>query len=294
MKIECNVCPHRCKLSEGQLGFCKGRICRDGRVVSENYGRITAMALDPIEKKPLYHFYPGSKILSVGSYGCNLECMFCQNHEISMAKASEVDYGNVSCEGLVEKAFSLKERGNIGIAYTYNEPLISYEFVRDCGIIAKKRDLKNVVVTAGFICEEPLRELLPVVDAFNIDLKGFSHDFYKRLMGDLDVVKETIKTLSKHSHVEVTCLIIPGENDSKEEMEALSGWLSGINPDIPLHVSRFFPRWRFWDREATPIETVYRLADVARKQLKYVYSRERGGIGSIRKEPETIYRGYES
>lgn len=271
MKVECNICPHRCKLSEGQLGFCQGRICRDGKVISDNYGRITAMALDPIEKKPLNHFYPGSKILSVGSYGCNLRCSFCQNHEISMANASELDYGNVSCEGLVEQAFELKGRGNIGIAYTYNEPLIGYEFVRDCGILAKERGLKNVVVTGGFICVDPLNELLPIVDAFNIDLKSFSKDFYKNLKGDLDTVKETIMIAAKHCHVEVTTLIIPGENDSEEEMEALSEWLSFVNPEIPLHVSRFFPRWKLQDREATPIETVYRLADVARGHLKYVY-----------------------
>ncbi|NLL00091.1 MAG: AmmeMemoRadiSam system radical SAM enzyme [Clostridiales bacterium] len=271
MKIECNICPHRCKLDEGQLGFCNGRICRGGKVVSENYGKITAMALDPIEKKPLYHFYPSSKILSVGSYGCNLRCRWCQNHEISMIDGRNIDYGNTSASALVKRAYELKDRGNIGIAYTYNEPLIGYEFVKDCSTLAKEKGLKNVVVTAGFICEEPLRELLPVVDAFNIDLKGFSQAFYKKLKGDLDTVKNTIRIASDHCHVEVTSLIIPGENDNEEEMEALSSWLSSINPDIPLHISRFFPRWKMQDREATPIETVYHLADIARRKLNYVY-----------------------
>lgn len=271
MKVECGVCPHRCKLNEGQLGFCQGRICRSGKVVSENYGKITSIALDPIEKKPLYHYHPGSKILSVGSYGCNLRCPFCQNCEIAMAKSTDVDYGEISCNRLVEHAYELKGRGNIGIAYTYNEPLIGYEFVKDCAGLAQKRGLKNVVVTNGFICEEPLRELLPVVDAFNIDLKGFSQGFYKKLMGDLETVKNTIKIAAKHCHVEVTTLIIPGENDSEDEIKDLSEWISDIRPDIPLHISRFFPRWKMGDKEATPVKTVYRLAEIARKNLKYVY-----------------------
>lgn len=271
MNTVCNICPHHCKLQEGELGFCRGRICKDGKAVSENYGKITAMALDPIEKKPLYHFYPGSKILSVGSYGCNLRCPFCQNHDIAMVKGAEADYGNTTGDRLVRQAYELKDRGNIGIAYTYNEPLIGYEFVQDCSELARKRGLKNVVVTNGFICEEPLRKLLPVIDAFNIDLKGFSEEFYKKLKGDLETVKNTIKTAVKHCHVEVTTLIIPGENDSVEEMEALSGWLSGISPEIPLHISRFFPMWKMQDREATAVKTVYRLVDIARKNLKYVY-----------------------
>ncbi len=271
MKKVCNICPHKCELQEGQLGFCRGRICRDGEIISENYGRITTMALDPIEKKPLYHFYPTSKILSVGSYGCNLRCPFCQNYDISMANSSEIDYGNMTCEMLVEQAYELKGRGNIGIAYTYNEPLIGYEFVRDCATLAKSKGLKNVVVTNGYICEEPLGSLLPVVDAFNIDLKGFTQEFYKALKGDLDTVKRNIIMIADHCHIEVTTLIIPGENDSVEEMEALSKWLSSVNPDIPLHISRFFPRWKMQDREATPIESINRLADIAGRELKYVH-----------------------
>lgn len=271
MIAECKVCPHGCRLKEGQPGFCGGRICREGKVVCENYGRITSVALDPIEKKPLYHYYPGSKILSVGSYGCNLRCPFCQNCEISMAKGKDIDYVEISCGELVEKACELKVRGNIGIAYTYNEPLIGYEFVKDCAGLAKKRGLKNVVVTNGYICEDTLRELLEVVDAFNIDLKGFTADFYKKLRGDLETVKNTIKIASGYCHVEVTTLIVPGENDGEDEIMALSEWLSSIRPDIPLHITRFFPRWKMTDREPTPVKTVYRLADIARRNLKYVY-----------------------
>lgn len=271
MKTVCRICPHQCKLDEGQRGFCNARICRDGKVISENYGRITAMALDPIEKKPLYHFNPGSKILSVGSYGCNLRCLFCQNHHISMAKGHGIDYGELSPCDLVDQAYELKGRGNIGIAYTYNEPLIGYEFVRECSELAKERGLKNVVVTNGYICEEPLRDLIPLIDAMNIDLKSFSKAFYTKLKGDLDTVKRNISIIAASCHVEVTTLIIPGENDSEKEMEELSAWLSDISHDIPLHISRFFPRWKMQDREATPVETVYRLADIARKNLKYVY-----------------------
>lgn len=270
-KAVCKICPHKCRLKEGQEGFCRGRSCRDGKVICENYGKITSIALDPIEKKPLYHFYPGSKILSVGSYGCNLRCPFCQNHEISMIKGEEALYGEIGCKDLVYKANELKSKGNIGIAYTYNEPLISYEFVMDCAKLAKEQGLKNVVVTNGYICEEPLLEILPFIDAFNIDLKGFSQRFYDKLSGDLETVKNTIKMAAKHCHVEVTTLIIPEENDKEEEIKALSGWLSGISPEIPLHITRFFPRWKMTDRDSTPVKTVYRLAEIARRNLKYVY-----------------------
>jgi pyruvate formate lyase activating enzyme len=271
MKAICNICPHKCVLSEGQYGFCNARICREGKVISDNYGRITAMAMDPIEKKPLYHFYPGSRILSVGSYGCNLRCPFCQNCDISMVKGTEIDYTYITVEALVQQACDYRIRGNIGIAYTYNEPLIGYEFVKDCSILAKESGLKNVLVTNGFICEEPLRELLPLIDAFNIDLKSYSKEFYNKIAGSLDTVKNTIAIAAEQCHVEVTTLIIPGDNDREEEMDELSSWISNINPDIPLHISRFFPRWKMQDKEATPIMTIYKLAEIARRKLKYVY-----------------------
>ncbi len=271
MKVECEICPHHCKLEEGKLGLCRGRINRKGQVVSENYGKLTAFALDPIEKKPLYHFHPGSRILSIGSYGCNLNCPFCQNCDISMAGGKEIEHQKVTCEELVEKALQYKGRGNIGIAYTYNEPLIGYEFVRDCAKLMKKAGLKNVVVTNGYINKEPLTELLPVIDAFNIDLKGFTEEYYHKLRGDLATVKQSIELAAAECHVEVTTLIVPGENDSEEEMEALSGWLASVSPEIPLHISRFFPRFKMQDRSSTPVEQIYRLAKIARRKLKYVH-----------------------
>jgi len=271
MKATCRICPHHCSLEEGQLGLCRARINKKGEVVCENYGKLTAIALDPVEKKPLYRFYPGSKILSIGSYGCNLNCPFCQNCDISMASGRDIETTQVSCQALVDKALALRERGNIGIAYTYNEPLISYEFVMDCARLAKEQGLKNVVVTNGYICEEPLSRLLPLIDAFNIDLKGFTAGYYRKLRGDLETVKRSIELAAKTTHVEVTTLIVPGENDSDEEIEQLSAWLAGINPEIPLHITRFFPRWRMMDKEATPVRQVYHLAQLARKNLKYVY-----------------------
>lgn len=271
MRVQCEICPHHCKIEEGHVGLCKGRSNKNGEIISDNYGKLTAMALDPIEKKPLYHFHPGSKILSVGSYGCNLKCPFCQNCDISMVGEDEIDTDYVSPDELVEKAFYVKNRGNIGIAYTYNEPLIGYEYVRDCAVLAKQKGLKNVVVTNGYINEEPLKDLLPFIEAFNIDLKGFTEDYYHKLRGDLATVKRSIELTSKVSHVEVTTLIVLGENDSDKEMEELSGWLASVSRDIPLHISRFFPRWQMQDRDATPVKQVYHLAEIARKNLKYVH-----------------------
>ncbi len=266
----CALCPHRCALEEGAAGFCRARKNENGTVVCANYGRATSLALDPVEKKPLRRFFPGRMVLSVGSYGCNLRCPFCQNSEISM---SDGNLGTVSLspQVLVEKAAELRPRGNIGIAYTYNEPLVGYEYVRDCAALAKEKGLKNIVVTNGCFCEEPLRDLLPDIDAMNIDLKAFSQRFYGRIGGDLETVKRAIALCSAACHVEVTTLIVPGENDTEEEMRALSSWLAGVDPEIPLHVTRFFPRWKMSDRGPTPAETVYALADAARERLRHVY-----------------------
>lgn len=267
----CGICPHHCNLKENQTGLCRARTNIGGKIVCANYGIVTSISLDPIEKKPLAQFHPGSMILSFGSYGCNLNCGFCQNSDISMSDGTE-ETVYVSPEALVDKAKELIPRGNIGLAFTYNEPVISFEFVRDCCALAHENGLKTVLVTNGMICAGPLKELLPHIDAMNIDLKGFSQRFYDMVNGDFQTVKDTIETASKRCHVEVTTLIIPGLNDSKAEMEEEAKWLSSLGEDIPLHISRFFPRYKMLDREATPIQTIYALRDVARGYLKYVYT----------------------
>jgi len=277
----CEVCFRKCSLSEGQTGFCGVRSCAGDKVVAANYGRITSAALDPIEKKPLRRFMPGAKVLSVGSYGCNLRCPYCQNHEISWSKeAMELadQAGFVSPEELVQMALNLRNRGNIGIAYTYNEPLIGYEFVRDTAKLAKEAGLKNVLVTNGTASQKVLDEISPYIDAMNIDLKAFTEYFYRDyIQGDLAMVKDFIEGAVRHCHVELTTLIIPGENDSEEEMRRLSEWvasLHGVVPgeQIPLHVTRFFPQFHVTDKSPTPTKTVLRLADIARENLKFVYT----------------------
>ncbi len=270
MKI-CEICPHHCKLESGEIGKCRARINDGEKIIALNYGEITSAALDPIEKKPLYRFFPGSRILSVGSYGCNLNCPFCQNYEISMAD-SKFPTRKTTPENLVNLAVELKPRGNIGVAFTYNEPFISYEFVRDTSEILQKAGLKSVLVTNGTVASGALKKILPLIDAMNIDLKGFSQKIYDYLGGDFETVRKTIEIAAGSCHVEVTTLIVPGMNDSEAEMLEESRWLAEISPEIPLHVSRFFPRYKVTDRPPTDVKKVYRLAEVARQNLKFVYT----------------------
>lgn len=277
---ECGVCFRHCRLDEGKIGFCGGRIARNGGTEAVNYGRITSLALDPIEKKPLARFCPGSMILSVGSFGCNLRCPFCQNHEISwseQARSFAETASTMSPGELAELALELRRRGNIGVAFTYNEPLIGYEFVRDTARLVKAKGLRTAVVTNGTAEKSVLFELEPYIDAMNIDLKGFSDRYYRDVLGgDRRTVMEFIEAAVRFCHVELTTLIVPGENDGEDEMRELSRWVGGLkNPDgesVPLHVSRFFPRFKMLDRDATPVKTVYRLADIARETLPYVYT----------------------
>lgn len=267
----CQICPHNCVLDEGQTGLCRARSCRGGQISCDNYGLVTSLSLDPVEKKPLRRFFPGSYILSAGSFGCNMHCPFCQNFEISMAAKSESAYETISPQALVSRAVAMKPQGNIGIAFTYNEPFVGYEYVYDCCVLAKDTGLQTALVTNGYVNEKPLSDLIPLIDAMNIDLKTFSADYYRRLGGNLEDVKRTISLSARACHVEVTTLIIPGENDTDEEMRRLSAWVASVNPDIPLHISRFFPRYRMLDKKATNPDTVYHLADVAREALHFVY-----------------------
>ena len=272
MKTRCELCFHHCALDEGQTGLCRARACQDGKIVCLNYGKLTSLALDPIEKKPLRRFHPGSLILSVGSFGCNLRCPFCQNHEISLAGDSGIPTVEVSPEQLAAKATELVPQGNIGVAYTYNEPLIGYEYVQGCASLVHEQGMVNVLVTNGTVEEEPWRALLPLIDAANIDLKGFTPAWYRRLGGDLETVKRSIALAAERCHVEVTTLLIPGENDSEEEIRELARWLASISSEIPLHLSRFSPQYQMVDSPPTPVEQVYRLAETARGYLSHVYT----------------------
>lgn len=266
----CELCPHHCTLLDGQIGLCRARKNENGVIICQGYGKLSALALDPIEKKPLAQFYPGSKILSVGGFGCNLHCPFCQNAEIAMGNDA-ITTNYVSPEMLIQRAQELLPNGNIGIAFTYNEPLISFEYVKDSAVLAHEKGLKTVLVTNGYICKQPLLELLPYIDAMNIDLKGFEHSFYQKVGGDLDTVKQTIMLAAACCHVEVTTLIIPDENDTENEMEELALWISTVNSEIPLHITRFFPAYKMQMKHPTSIASIFRLREIAEKHLHYVY-----------------------
>jgi pyruvate formate lyase activating enzyme len=264
----CDLCPHRCRLHEGQIGFCLARKAENGQVRPRYYGQVFSLALDPIEKKPLSHFYPGSRILSVGSLGCNMNCPYCQNAEIarpSVHDAREELKSEMSPATLVGTALKLREKRNIGLAFTYNEPLINYEYVRDTFILAKEASLKTVLITNGQILEPYLSVLLPLVDAWNIDLKCFDETVYRRLGGDLATVMQTIEKAADKSHVEITTLV-PRMSDDDNTLERQAAWIAAIDDTIPLHLTRYFPR-RFATEDATPLSTLYRLATVARRHL---------------------------
>lgn len=278
--VLCRLCPHGCRVLPGGHGFCGVRGNRDGVLYAESYGVIASCGLDPMEKKPLYHFFPGSRILSFGSFGCNFRCAFCQNHTIAMAMAGP-EPQRTTPEQAAALSRQLIPDGNIGAAYTYNEPLVGYEFVKDCAALIHAQGQQNVLVTNGYISPEPLAALLPYIDALNIDLKSFSADFYRRVKGNVETVKQTIAAAAKQAHVEATTLVIPGENDSEDEMDALARFLAGINPEMPLHLSRFFPRHQMTDKPPTPEETLYRLKAVAARHLRYVY------LGNMPSKPTT-------
>ena len=267
-KVKCVLCPHYCIIGEGQKGKCGARKNQNGVLIAANYGCVTSIAIDPIEKKPLYHFQTGKKIVSIGSFGCNLKCQFCQNYNISM-EYHGLRYDIYTPELIAKVALLAKTDENVGIAYTYNEPLIGYEFVKECSQMIKTEGLMNVLVTNGYINDEPLEELLPFIDALNIDIKGNHNRTYEKLGGTQEPVKNTIKKAVKMSHVEVTTLVIPGENEN--EVEEIAKWLSEINPQIPYHLSRFFPRYKYSESIVTPSETMYKLEKTAEKYLETVH-----------------------
>ena len=272
-RVPCPICPHGCSLTEGQHGICRARSARGGAVIDENYGRITSLALDPIEKKPLARFMPGATILSIGSYGCNMNCAFCQNASIAQACAADVAWQFMEPDTIADTAAAFAARGNVGVAYTYNEPLVGFEFVRDCSQAVHDRGLVNVLVSNGQVNPDPLAELLPLIDAANIDLKAFTEEGYRALGGDLATTLHTIEAFAQNptTHLEVTMLIVPGLNDSPDEVRDATAWLASLDRTIPLHITRFFPCYRMLDAEPTPLETLHSLADVARESLDFVY-----------------------
>lgn len=261
-KIHCFLCPHNCVIENGHFGKCNVRTHEDGKLFTINYGEITSASLDPIEKKPLYYFKPHSNIFSVGSFGCNFKCSFCQNYSISQYKAKS-QY--VSSESLVETILTMKD--NIGVAFTYNDPSIWYEYVYDCAKLLKETNPSAVVVlvTNGYINEEPLKKLLPFVDAMNIDLKSFNNEYYKNLCGgSLEPVLKAIRIASKACHVEITTLLVSEKNDNIEEVEEIAKFLSSIDKDIPLHLSRYFPRYKL---ENSPTDINFMMeAEIAAKR----------------------------
>lgn len=274
-KIKCKICPHKCIIAEDKFGICRVRTVKANKPVAVNYGEVTSIAVDPIEKKPLYHFKPSRDILSIGSFGCNMTCSFCQNYEISQGKP-ETQYLNI--ENLIDIIKNVEN--NAGVAFTYNEPFMWYEYMYDAAKSIKKNnaDTSVVVVTNGYINEEPLKKLLPYVDAMNIDLKAYTNRYYNSICGaKLEPVLETIKMCNENCHVEITTLLVSDENDSLEEARQIAEFIASINENIPLHLSRYFPRYKM-ENEATKIENIMEAKRVAEKYLKYVYVGNIGGV----------------
>ncbi|MFW6006584.1 MAG: AmmeMemoRadiSam system radical SAM enzyme [Halanaerobiales bacterium] len=271
-KVQCNLCPHYCVIEKGDTGICRGRENRGGELYSKNYGKISSAGVDPIEKKPLYHFCPDEDILSIGTFGCNFSCDFCQNWRISQKNP---ELRELTPEQVVELAL---EKNTIGIAYTYSEPLVWYEFVYETSKLACENNLKNVLVTNGYINSEPLEKLLPYIHGANVDLKAFTSEFYKKYAGGhLEPVLNTIKIMYKKIHVELTNLLITDTNDDEKELENLFSWIADINPAIPLHLSRYFPNYNF-DKPATSVELMEKSFQQAREKLDFVY------LGNIRSD----------
>ncbi|HPD37334.1 MAG TPA: AmmeMemoRadiSam system radical SAM enzyme [Mesotoga infera] len=265
--LQCLLCPRHCVIKQGEVGFCKTRRNVDGMLYSLNYGQLTSIAIDPIEKKPLFHFFPGETILSVGSWGCNLSCEFCQNWEISKDRPKVIKH--VMPQQLIQIA---TERKSKGIAFTYNEPVVSFEFILDTSRAASKEGIYSVLVTNGVIEREPMELLSQSMRAMNIDIKGWNDDFYRKEIGTekANVLRSIEIAIKSGVHIELTTLIIPGKNDNLEEMEEEALWIKSLSPDIPLHINRYFPNYHY-TVPATQVESLIELASKAKKHLNYVY-----------------------
>ena len=270
--VQCRLCPHHCRIKEGGRGICRSRECRDGKLFALSYGRPCALAVDPVEKKPLNRFMPGTFCLSLSCTGCNLSCRWCQNSDISQVAPEDVDHYLVSPEEVVDLCL---KRGLPSLAYTYTEPFTWWEYMYDIAVLAHEKGLKNILVSAGFVEEEPLRELLPYLDAANVDIKALDDAFYRKYCGAaLSPVLENILAMKKAGvHVEVTNLLIPGLNDSEEQVGRLCDWMTGNGlEDVPLHLSRFFPRYKMTGPGPTPRNTLLTARELAlSKGIRNVY-----------------------
>ncbi|MHC4877950.1 MAG: AmmeMemoRadiSam system radical SAM enzyme [Planctomycetota bacterium] len=273
-RVQCDLCPRLCKLHEGQRGFCFVRACKDGEIVLTTYGRSSGFCVDPIEKKPLNHFLPGTPVLSFGTAGCNLGCRYCQNWDISKSREMDTLADDASPETIARTA---QELGCRSVAFTYNDPVIFHEYAIDVAEACQAVGVRTVAVTAGEVCVEPRVEFYEHMDAVNVDLKSFTDDFYRRnCAGHLQPVLDTIEYIAKDTHVwlELTTLLIPGENDSDEEIDAMSKWVvERLGPDVPMHFSAFFPAFRMLDRPPTPPETLTRARQIAMSNgVRYAYT----------------------
>ncbi|NMB25643.1 MAG: AmmeMemoRadiSam system radical SAM enzyme [Firmicutes bacterium] len=267
--VRCSLCPHQCLVLPGKAGICRTRINQGGELIAAGYGAVSSIALDPMEKKPLFHFYPGSTILSLGSFGCNLRCQFCQNWQISQRTG---DARHITPEAVVELAQEYLHRGCVGVAFTYNEPLMWYEFILDTAKQVQAAKLKTVLVTNGYISMEPWQRLLAHIDAVNIDIKGWDDEFYRKLCGGrLQPVLDNAQVAGDMCHIEVTYLLIPGHNDDDESLAGFSRWIrDNLGGETPVHFSRYYPNYRL-DIAPTPVSTLKRAREIASKWLTSVY-----------------------
>ena len=273
-RIQCDLCPRECRMKEGQRGLCFIRFNRNGKMVLGSYGKNSGLAVDPIEKKPLFHFYPGSRVLSFGTAGCNLSCGFCQNWHISRSKELDQLSGREDPVSVAEYALRTECRS---VAFTYNDPIIFHEYAVDTAVECRKRGIKTVAVTSGYVNPEPRKEFYENMDAANVDLKGFTEEFYKNFCsGKLAPVLDTLEYIKKETDVwlEITNLIIPGANDSTDELERMTSWIvEKLGPDVPVHFTAFHPDFKLMDRERTPLETLIRAREIALKNgIHYPYT----------------------